>query len=47
MLKNEHFKTKHEGTILSLLKKLKLEVIPTSEYLFKQGEVASDMYFIV
>ncbi|KRX04374.1 Cyclic nucleotide-binding protein [Pseudocohnilembus persalinus] len=47
MLKNEHFKTKHEGTILSLLKKLKLQVIPTSEYLFKQGEVASDMYFIV
>jgi CRP-like cAMP-binding protein len=35
------------GPVLSLLKKLRQIIIPKDEFVFKKGEIAKEMYWII
>ncbi|EAR89827.2 cation channel family protein (macronuclear) [Tetrahymena thermophila SB210] len=38
---------KDKGVVLSLMKMMKQKIIPKDEHVFKKGEIATDMYFII
>ncbi|KAL4453422.1 hypothetical protein ABPG74_017629 [Tetrahymena malaccensis] len=38
---------KDQGVVLSLMKMMKQKIIPKEEYVFKKGEIATEMYFII
>lgn len=42
-----YFPLNDHGAILSIIKRLKIFLLPKDEYVFKQGELASEMYFIL
>lgn len=42
-----YFQVNDHGAILSIIKRLKIFLLPKDEYVFKQGELAAEMYFII
>ncbi|KAL4495171.1 hypothetical protein ABPG72_007278 [Tetrahymena utriculariae] len=38
---------KDQGVVLSLMRMMKQKIIPKDEYVFKKGEIATEMYFII
>ena len=40
-------KSNSQGAMQTVIKKLKLMIIPKGEYVIRVGQVAEDMYFIV
>jgi len=47
LLKSEVFPKDDKGAISTIIKKLKLLIIPKNEYIIRKGEIAQEMYFIV
>lgn len=47
LMKSEVFPKDDKGAISTIIKKLKLLIIPKNEYIIRKGEIAQEMYFIV
>lgn len=43
----KYFPKNGTGIVLTIIKQLKICVVPKFEFVFKKGEVASEMYFII